>query len=105
MSWKINRIFSRRNLERAISENEVISSPDMNTLPFVGLSSVPMIFKRVVFPEPEGPCNITKLFFEICKLTSCIPHTSRRVWQLYDLQSPSVFIIDFIDTRYQTKLS
>ena len=56
-------IFSRRNLESAISENEVISSPFMNTLPFVGLSRVPRIFSRVVFPEPDGPLNTTKAVF------------------------------------------
>ena len=92
-SWKIKPIFSRRNLESAISENEVISSPDMNTLPFVGLSRVPRIFSRVVFPEPEGPCNTTKLFLLISRLIFCMACTSWRVWQWYDLDRFSVLII------------
>jgi hypothetical protein len=38
---------------------EKISFPLMTTLPDVGVSSAPIIFKSVLFPEPDSPTIAT----------------------------------------------
>ena len=46
-----------------MSENRVTLLPLINTSPTEGLSRVPMIFSRVVFPEPDGPFKYDKAVF------------------------------------------
>ena len=48
-----------RTPDSSVSRSEDTSVPPMHTLPEVGLSSVPIRFSRVDFPEPEGPTMAT----------------------------------------------
>src|SRR6266568_5106324 len=47
----------------------VMSSPSIVTLPADGLSSVPIMLRRVVFPDPEGPVMTTNSARWSVKLT------------------------------------
>ena len=40
----------------------VMSCPSKRTLPLSGFSKPPMMRSVVVFPQPEGPSSVTKLF-------------------------------------------
>ena len=42
-------------LERSFSDAFVISTPSNVIVPLVGVSRIPIMFKSVLFPEPEGP--------------------------------------------------
>ena len=76
-----------------MSENRVTLLPLINTSPADGLSRVPMIFSSVVFPEPDGPLNTTKLFLTMDRVTSWTALTLWLEWPRYHLKMPYVLII------------
>src|SRR5712692_6445652 len=54
-----------------------MSTSSMNTEPSVGLSSPPIMLKRVDFPEPDGPISEMYSPRRMSRLTA---FSARRVW-------------------------
>ena len=57
--WKMKAIGLRRRAIRSRSFICVTSSPATATLPLVGRSRPPMIFRSEVLPEPDRPHMVT----------------------------------------------
>ncbi len=53
--WKMNPILWHRTQASWLAERSFRRYPSMSTSPAVGVSSPPIMLKRVDFPEPEGP--------------------------------------------------
>ena len=68
--WNTNPILFNRRSDISFSEQFKISCPSSEKLPSVGLSRQPIIFIRVVFPEPDGPMIATYSPSSMEKLTS-----------------------------------
>ena len=69
-NWKIKPSLSFLNEEILLSFNLLVSTPSMNTLPFVGLSKSPIMFNSVDFPEPDLPSTSTNSPFFTLNETS-----------------------------------
>ena len=66
----MNPILVFRMEARSLWDAEPKSIPRTLTLPFVGESSPPIIFNKVVFPEPDGPTNPVNSAFSNSRLMS-----------------------------------
>ena len=53
--WKMKPIFWLRRRLMATSSNSVTGVPSSSYWPLVGLSNMPMMFRRVDLPQPDEP--------------------------------------------------
>jgi len=58
-NWKTKPRFLLRSNALRASPDAHASVPEMVTLPESGGSSIPRMFRRVLFPEPLGPVTAT----------------------------------------------
>jgi hypothetical protein len=58
-NWKTNPVFWRRSFVAASSPRRLTTAPSRTTSPDVGRSRPPRRWRRVLFPDPDGPMTAT----------------------------------------------
>ena len=69
-AWKIKPMFLRRKMVRAFSFMAKVFFSLMKTSPEVGVSRAPIMFSRVLLPEPDSPTMATNSPLGTEKVTS-----------------------------------